>query len=125
MIAVIPFLGFWYAKKNAQHTSAGKPKLSSVIPFFVIGFVIMGVVRSLGDYGFGAEDASWKEVVSIIKESAKYLVAIAVACIGLNTNIRKLLKLGFRPFLCGLIAAVSVGGVSLLLVKLFGSYLQI
>jgi uncharacterized integral membrane protein (TIGR00698 family) len=125
MIAVIPFLGLRYAGKNTKTIAGNIPSRTSIIPFFVFGFIIMGMVRSLGDYGFGTDAALWNEVVHCIKKSAEYLIGIAVACIGLSTNIRKLLTLGIKPFLCGLIAAASVGGVSLLLVSLFENYLRL
>ena len=56
--------------------------------------------------------------------AATYVIAVSVAGIGLNTDIRKLAKLGYKPFICGLIAAFSVGAVSWLLVTQFGDYLQ-
>ncbi|MBN2211991.1 MAG: putative sulfate exporter family transporter [Sedimentisphaerales bacterium] len=124
MLAVIPFLGMWYARKNAKQMTGKRPTLSSVVPFFVLGFVIMAVVRSLGDWGFSGDNANWPEIVAFVKKSAHYLIAVAVACIGLSTNVKKLAKLGVKPFICGLIAAVSVGGVSLFLVTLFKEYLH-
>ena len=125
MIAVIPFLGFWFARKNAGGTSGRKIQIVKYIPLFVIGYIMMGVVRSAGDGVFGAgKDTCWYGCWHFVKSSATYVIAVAIACIGLNTDIKKLTKLGYKPFVCGLIAALSVGIVSWLLVTQFGNYLR-
>ena len=123
MMLVIPFLAFWFARKNAGQTSEQKIQIMKYIPLFVIGYVVMGIVRSLGDAVF-ADSAAWDCCWHFVKSSATYVIAVAITCIGLNTNIKKLTELGYRPFVCGLIAAVSVGVVSFLLVTAFGNYLQ-
>lgn len=122
MVFVIPFLGFWYGRKNTQKTSDNKIQILKYVPVFVFGYIAMGVIRSLGDFAF-SESASWEHCWHFIKSSATYVIAIAIACVGLNTDIRKLTRLGYKPFICGLIAALSVGAVSWLLVTQFGGFL--
>ena len=125
MILVIPFLGFWFARKNNQTGTKQTFRIAKYIPLFVLGYILMGVTRSLGDYAFGTDKGTaWHECWGFIKTSAGYIIAVAIAGIGLNTDIRKLAKLGYKPFACGLIAAVSVGAVSWLLVTQFSSYLS-
>ena len=124
MVFVIPFLGYWFARRSARKASAKGLQIAKYIPLFVLGYIVVVLLRSLGDYAFGTADARWTSVCSFVKTSATYLIAIAVSCIGLNTNIRKLTKLGYKPFVCGLIAALSVGAVSWLLVTGLGSHLK-
>ena len=50
---------------------------------------------------------------------AKYILAIAIAGAGLSTQLKKLKKLTFKPFLIGLMAAITVGLVSYVLVTIF------
>jgi uncharacterized integral membrane protein (TIGR00698 family) len=123
MMAVIPLLGFWFARKNARETSGQRIQIMKYIPLFVIGYLVMGIVRSLGDGIFG-DGAVWESCWHFVKSSATYVIAIAIACIGLNTDIKKLTKLGYKPFICGLIAALSVGIVSWFLVTTLGNYLR-
>ncbi len=125
MMLVIPFLGLWFARKNAtSHTSGPKIQIAKYIPLFVFGYLLMGVVRSVGDGVFGTgKETEWYAFWHFIKTSAAYVIAVAIACIGLNTDIKKLIKLGLRPFGCGLAAALGVGAVSFILVKIFGNYL--
>lgn len=126
MMLAIPLLGFWFAKKNAiSDTSNAKFKVMKYLPLFVFGYLLLALVRSLGDGIFGSgKDTQWYTCWHSIKISAGYVIAVSIACIGLNTDIRKLTKLGYKPFVCGLIAACSVGVVSYLLVTIFGGYLH-
>lgn len=125
MIVVIPFLGFWFARKRTQKETKQRIRIMKYIPLFVLGYVLMGAVRSLGDYAFGdSNDTTWYSCWHSVKILATYVIAVSIACIGLNTDIRKLIRLGYKPFFCGLIAAMSVGVVSWLLVTQFSSYLQ-
>ncbi len=123
MIVIIPLLGLWYNKKSFQEKGSTTFKIGTYIPLFVMGYIVMGIVRSLGDYFFGIDHQSWVTTWHEIKGLATFLITVAIACVGLNTDIKKLTHLGYKPFLCGLIAAFSVGLVSWLLVVLFGRVL--
>ncbi len=46
-----------------------------------------------------------------------------MAGVGLGTDIRKLKQLGAKPFYVGLFAALSVGVVSIIMIKVLGSFL--
>jgi len=120
MIAVLPLLGFAH---NRRHNPDKKHmKLSSVLPLFVIGYIAMGGVRSAGDALFhdaGIWTAFYKGTAAV----STYVVAAAIACIGLNTNIKSLRQLGYKPFLIGLSAAVALGIISYVLVNVFHAQL--
>jgi len=115
MIVVIPLLGLAY-KNKSEYTE--QRKKTAFIPLFVIGYLLMGGVRTLGDSLF-SESELWITIHQMIKESATYLIAVAVASVSLNTQLAKLRKLGFKPLLVGLIAALSLGLISFILVNLF------
>jgi uncharacterized integral membrane protein (TIGR00698 family) len=117
MIVVIPLLGLVYKNKSEE---SGQRKKAAIIPFFVIGYLLMGGVRTLGDFAF-AESDLWVTVHQTIKEAATYIIAVAVAAVSLNTKLAKLKRLGFKPLLVGLIAALSLGVISFILVNLFHS----
>ncbi|HLS61432.1 MAG TPA: putative sulfate exporter family transporter, partial [Virgibacillus sp.] len=54
-----------------------------------------------------------------------YMLGLAMAGVGLSTDFSMFKGLGIKPFYIGLIAAVSVGLVSLTLVSLFGHLIVI
>lgn len=95
-------------------TQDRKPSLSAALksfPRFVLLFVVAAVVNSAGIIPLG--------VVSPIKFLSKFLIAIALAAIGLNTDFRSLKKIGPRPMLLGLGASVLIGAVGWIVIRLF------
>ena len=88
----------------------------------IIGFIIMGLIRTVGDYGiqnseqaFGLLlDDQWHQTIVYIKTIAEYSLAIAMAAVGISTNLKSLKSLGIRPFYVGFSASVCVGVVSYL-----------
>jgi uncharacterized membrane protein YadS len=99
------------------------------VPLFVIGFVGMACLRSIGDIGadksgtlaFGFLDrANWKHANDFVATFAPWLLATAMSAVGLGTGLANLRRLGWKPFSVGLAAALMVGGVSVVLVKLLG-----
>tara|TARA_B100000676_G_C18034325_1_gene820814 strand:+ start:68 stop:1162 length:1095 start_codon:yes stop_codon:yes gene_type:complete len=119
MIVVIPFISFFYLKNNIDPKNT-KPSIFSMFPLFIIGFMIMGLIRSIGDYGIQSSDMAfgiflndqWQSIINFIKSLAEYSLAIAMAAVGVSTNLVSLRSLGIRPFYVGFSAAVSVGFIS-------------
>ena len=81
----------------------------------------MGILRTIGDYGIENtnyafmlfEISVWEQIIDLIKTSAEYLLAIAMAAVGLSTNISSLRSLGLKPLYVGLITAISIGILSI------------
>ena len=131
MALVIPFMAYYYARKarvedgefHGQKTSFGK-----LFPVFIIGFILMAALRSIGDAGvntgglaFGLWDSgSWEQIIGSIKHWAELFLVAALAAVGLNTNFRSFRALGTKPFLVGLGASVAVGVISFFAISLFG-----
>jgi uncharacterized membrane protein YadS len=90
-----------------------------LIPLFVVGFVVMACVRSLGDAGYlnFIPRQTWANVDPNAKFYASWLLATALGAVGLGTGLAKLKDLGWKPFSVGFAAALVVGGVSAVLVK--------
>ncbi|HGJ66279.1 TPA: putative sulfate exporter family transporter, partial [bacterium] len=87
-------------------------------------FVLLALIRTTGDYLvinkeiFWNIDA-WKDMQNFIKTWSEYFLVIAMAGAGLSIDIKKFGQLGYKPFLAGLISAVTVGFVSFILIKVF------
>jgi uncharacterized integral membrane protein (TIGR00698 family) len=82
------------------------------IPWFVVGFVALMGVNSL--VTIPAEAKFW------LSGLTTFLLSVALAAMGLETDIRKLTAKGFRPALLGAAAFVFIAGFSLVLIKLTG-----
>jgi len=110
MVIVIPLLAFLARKESNQNNSI---KIASIFPYFIIGFLVFGMIRTVGDqfeYQIGSEN--WNSFIYFIKNFAEILLVIAMSAIGYNTKINKFKNLGLKPFYLGFIAALSVGVVS-------------
>jgi uncharacterized membrane protein YadS len=135
MLVAIPAITYVYARRQdagGDGGSRGTP-LRQLFPVFILGFVVMAGLRSIGDatvesggqaFGlFGAE--AWGDVTSGIKTWAEYALATAMAGVGLGTSITQLKGLGFKPFLVGIAAALAVGIASIGLVTVFGPLISV
>lgn len=117
-LAIIPItlvLAFVRAREEKKATATGQEKnkirLKAIFPFFVLFFVLASVVTTV----FGLSAA----ITTPLKELSKFLIIMAMAAIGLNTNIVRLVRTGAKPILLGLccwagIACVSLGAQALL-----------
>ncbi|HEX6259296.1 MAG TPA: putative sulfate exporter family transporter [Woeseiaceae bacterium] len=121
MVAVIPLVGILYS--GDRGTSTGNVRWTAMIPWFIAGFALMSALRTVGDFGpraFGVlEPAQWRALVEVLQAAAERFLLIAMAAVGLTSVFSGLRSIGIRPFLLGLLAAVLVGGGSLLLISLF------
>ena len=121
MIAVIPLVGILYgAERRAEDAEVGK--WWTLIPWFIIGFAVMSALRTIGDVGdkaFGVLDPeTWRAVVQFTRNTAETCLLLAMAAVGLTSMFSGIRKIGAKPFMLGLFAAVLIGGVSLVLISL-------
>ena len=140
MIVVIPLMAFIYAKNEISVDETDSTKSPSkaqinfwnLIPKFVIGFLIISMIRSIGDFGVSTTNLafgfigeySWEEIIKFVKDFANILFVLALGGVGLSTDFSKFRGLGIKPFLVGLSAALTIGVVSFFSVTLFGGLIS-
>ncbi len=127
MALAIPLMAFIYIKRNKTSVRK-KVSILRLFPVFILGFIAMAILRSLGDYLVLTKELfwnaeGWSAFYSFIKQWAGYILAVAMAGVGLGTDIKKLKQLGPKPFFVGLFAALSVGIVSVILIKILAPFL--
>ena len=121
MGAVIPLMAILYRRNSSG--SSGRMKFSELVPWFVIAFVLLAGVRSLGDlgdrpFGFLAPE-TWSAFLAGSQQLSMICLTLAMASVGLGTSVAQLRDLGWKPLFTGLVAAVLVGAVSAGLIFLF------
>ncbi|WP_375677322.1 YeiH family protein [Bartonella sp. AS69XJJH] len=85
-------------------------RLHTLVPWFIIGFILMMLVRSSG---FIPE-----KVLNPIKLIAQLLTVISMAALGLGVDIRSLKKAGWRVILASTCSILTLGACSLIMIKL-------
>lgn len=116
-LAIIPItlvLSVLQMRKAKQQgtESGGTFDLKKIFPFFILFFVLASVITTVF--------ALPVTVTAPIKELSKFFIIMAMAAIGFNTNIVKLVRTGGKPIFMGLCCWIGISGVSLLLQHLLG-----
>ena len=126
MMIIIPLIAFIYHRNLKTTESVSNLSILSMFPLFILGFIAMGIFRTIGDitlqssgYSFGLLGSNdWVNIINTVKQVAEISLAIAMASLGLSTNLKSISSLGIKPFYLGFVAATSVGIVSFLVIKL-------
>ena len=128
-LAIIPItlcLALWNAKnvKKAKlenensENSKNSFSLKKIFPFFILYFILASVITTITTSVFGVDANIFKP----IKELSKFFIIWAMAAIGFNTNIVKLIKNGGKPLILGFCCWLSITAVSVLMQKSLGLF---
>ncbi len=138
LIVVVPLMAAIYYRGNDAKTSDSSStqdplektafavwhRLTRHIPLFVVMFVAMAGLRSVGDLSarpFGVLPRGvWEHFLNQAAGLATVCLGLAMAAVGANTSIARLRRLGIRPLTVALLAAASVGLLSYLTIQLLG-----
>ena len=116
LIIMIPLFAFLY---NRGRSSSKSYSILKIFPYFVLGFVGMIILRNTGDQLFATDNSKWLEIIEIIKFSSKIFLTMAMAAIGLSTDLKDVKKMGFKPFFVGFIAMLTVGVISIFTIEIY------
>lgn len=109
-IGIIPAIGAARREEAVHGTVATMGKLP--VPWFVLGFVGLVGINSL--VVIPADVKLWLVTLTT------FLLSVALAGMGMVTDLRKLTARGIRPAVLGLVASLFITGLSLTLIKLLG-----
>ena len=107
MVFVIPFL----AQKAVLYNEK-RNRITEIFPYFVLGFIAFGFLRTIGDYFYG-DLYHWVVFIKMTKFTAEFLLITSMSAIGYNTSLGNFRELGLKPFTIGLIAALIVSITSI------------
>lgn len=113
-LAIIPItlgLSLIMAKKSAKEdVKTTKFSLKRAFPMFILYFVIAAIITTLCIHmGVSAE------AFQPIKELSKFMIIMAMAAIGLNSNVIQLVKTGGKPIVVGASCWCGITIVSLIM----------
>jgi uncharacterized integral membrane protein (TIGR00698 family) len=105
-VIVLGLLASRHASRHGHVQSQARPPL----PWFVLGFVALVGINSVVTIP--------PEARTVIVLATTFLLSMALAAMGLETDIAKLRAKGMPPFILGLSAFIFIAGFSLMLVKI-------
>ena len=118
-LAIIPItlvLAIVRAKKSAKDSGKAEGfSLKRAFPMFILYFVIASVITTVCiQAGMDAD------VFAPLKALSKFFIIMAMAAIGLNSNVVQLVKSGGRPLLLGGCCWIGITAVSLVMQHVMG-----
>lgn len=108
---VLAFVRTRKEKKLDRQTGATF-SFKKIFPWFVLFFVLASVITTV--FNLPAF------VTGPLKELSKFFIIMAMAAIGLNTNIVKLVRTGGKPIFMGLVCWIGIAAVSLMMQHVLG-----
>jgi len=99
--------GFGEGSSEAEGGSGVLRRVTRLVPWFLVGFIVLAALNSLGWIPSGAHGP--------LRDASVFLITLALAAIGLRTDIAGLRRAGSRPLLLGLLLWLAVAGTSLVL----------
>ncbi|MCR5666519.1 MAG: YeiH family protein [Eubacterium sp.] len=118
-LAIIPItlvLSMMGAKAASEQGAGGqKFSLKRAFPMFILYFVIASVITTIA-LALGVPS----DVFAPLKELSKFCIVMAMAAIGLNSNVIKLIKSGSKPLIIGACCWAGITVVSLVMQHVMG-----
>lgn len=111
-LAIIPITLVLALVRTRKERGNGEAKIqmSKIFPFFILFFIAASVITTVS-----VSNGIPAAVFDPLKELSKFMIVLAMAAIGLNTNIIQLVKSGGKPIAMGACCWVAITVVSLVL----------
>ncbi len=87
-------------RKEVFKSESHKLSITSILPYFILGFLIMVGLNSAGVFR--------PEMSDLLKNVSKFLMIASLAAIGLNTKFNEMKKSGINPMIHGFVISVLV-----------------
>ena len=119
LVIMIPLFAFLYNRGSVKDKNYS---ILNIFPYFVLGFGGMIILRNIGDQVFNIESSNfqiWENLIEYIKVLATVFLTMAMADVGISINLSELKSMGYKPFIVGFIAAITVGIISIISMETF------
>lgn len=99
-VLVFAAISLHLKRKEQGKDAAVKVSIRKIFPYFILGFLAMSALTSLGWIPAAA--------AAVLKRISKFLIVAALGAIGLNTDFRSLCRSGAKPMLHGFLVSLLV-----------------
>ncbi len=111
---ILPLVAVLALLRARKQGAEGKPiPWRHIVPWFILWFLVAALASSAGLF-----PAAWHGTIA---EIATFLISVALAAIGLQTDLGRLVRTGARPLALGAILWVAVALTSLAIQRLTGT----
>ena len=101
-------------RQQGPATAGMRPrlKITQLVPVFILGFLLLATVRSLG----------WVPQMALVPigTMATALTVVSMAALGLSTDLFVVARAGFRVATAVTLSLLALGGISLALIRVLG-----
>jgi uncharacterized integral membrane protein (TIGR00698 family) len=98
--------------KLGEKPKAAKPKLHELVPWFIVGFLLVAAIRSLGLIP--------EVLLAPLTKTAAILTTVSMAALGLGVDVRVVAKAGARAATAVTASLIVLGVISFILIRLAG-----
>lgn len=121
LIAIVPLLAAQYADRSTAGAGENQGNIMSLLPGFVIAFVGMAIVRTLGDVASNASPdfarMLWTLGLLLANQASELLLTVGMAAVGLTVELGGIRRVGWRPLAAGVLAAILMAVVCVFLLQ--------
>jgi len=119
LLVLVPLAAFWMARKESAQATEGPRNLRrEALPLFVIAFLGLVVLRTLGDSFTGDSSEllpKWQQLLALGQTASDWLLLCGIGAVGLGVTFSHLREAGWRPILLSFVAALLTGACGLAL----------
>ena len=110
MLVLIPAV-VWLASRQDGGNARVAP------PLFIVAFILLSGLRTLGDAVFGAEQATWAGFIHLAGQFSLFAFAMAMAALAMAIRPQELKAIGWKPAVAAVIAALGMLVIALIWVS--------
>ncbi len=119
MGGVIVAMGLAYGAQGSAAAGGWAKRVRQSLPLFVVGFLFMALLNSIGAVR-ALSEATGRDVAGALQVSAKFLILVALAGVGLSTRLEAMRRTGANPLYVGFAAAITTAVASLMIIRWWG-----
>jgi uncharacterized integral membrane protein (TIGR00698 family) len=104
---IVPIVLFYAWRRIAEKRSESKVNWGAIVPWFILWFLVAAAINS-----FGLIPAA---LATPLQELALFAITVALAAVGLGTDIQKIRSAGVRPLVLGALLWIAIAVSSLVI----------
>ncbi|QOC23456.1 putative sulfate exporter family transporter [Wenzhouxiangella sp. AB-CW3] len=108
MLLLIPAVVWMVSRRNEPGAAGVAP------PLFILAFIALSFVRSMGDAWLGPEHPAWEMLIDASTQISRLVFAMAMAALAMAVRPAHLRAIGWRPAVAAGLAAVAMLGLAII-----------